>query len=115
MLDHLKLHQHDDDKDYNDEGKKEVFECEYASRSVSGPRIADTWSVIGAVVLYRNTFCMICQYLLDVCIYIYSMINALYEKVSTDQSNLQHPYRLGLAHCGRDSESDQGDVEEEMD
>ena len=26
------------------------------------------------------------------------MINALYEKVSTDQSNLQHPYRLGLAH-----------------
>ena len=68
VLDHLKLHQHDDDKDYNDEGKKEVFECEYASRSVSGPRIADTWSVIGAVVLYRNTFCMICQYLLDVCI-----------------------------------------------
>ena len=68
MLDHLKLHQRDDDKDYNDEGKKEVFECEYASRSVSGPRIADTWSVIGAVVLYRNTFCMICQYLLDVCI-----------------------------------------------
>ena len=47
--------------------------------------------------------------------YIYSMINALYEKVSTDQSNLQHPYRLGLAHCVRDSESDQSDVEEEMD
>ena len=26
------------------------------------------------------------------------MSRALYEKVSTDQSNLQHPYMLGLAH-----------------
>ena len=57
-LDHLKLHQHDDDKDYNDdEGKKEVFECVNMHQAQYRPSITHTIRLCVANILSSVLMC----------------------------------------------------------